>query len=97
MLCGLPRCPVMSRFQARLRAIPLSDQYQGSAPSVFIGSFGYPDVRGGPLLVNDPDNPPDWLARGLAIEDVVGIRAGTIRGDSLPGKFGGQIQEIALS
>lgn len=96
-LCGLLRCPVTSRFHARMKTVPSSDRYQGSAPSVFIGSFGYPDVRGGPLLVNDPDNPPDWLARGLSIDEVVGIRAGTIRGSSLPSRFESPLQEIALS
>ncbi len=96
-LCGLPQCPVMSRFHARLKAAPATDHYEGSSPSVFIGSYGYPDVRGGPLLVNDPDNPPDWLARGLGIDDIVGIRAGTIRGSSRPEQFESPIHEIALS
>ena len=46
-LCGLPRCPIMSRFHAQVAMKP-SSTYQGSSPSVFIGSYGYPDVRGGP-------------------------------------------------
>jgi len=55
-MCGLPRCPVISRFHAQVAVKP-ADTYQGSSPSVFIGSYGYPDVRGGPLLINDTDNP----------------------------------------
>jgi hypothetical protein len=61
------------------------------------GSFGYPDVQGGPLLINDSDNPPDWLARNLGMEDIVGIRARTIRGRSVLHAVTGNLQEIALS
>ncbi|NQS77481.1 MAG: hypothetical protein HQQ74_01970 [Methanoculleus bourgensis] len=95
-LCGLPRCPIMSRFyaQAPMRS---TDHYQGSAPSVFIGSYGYPKVSGGPLMINDADSPPDWIARGLGIEDIVGIRARTIRGTAGPGRLTDNLQEIALS
>ena len=96
-LCGLPRCPVITRFHAQLRSIPASDTYQGTAPSVFVGSFGYPDVRGGPLLVRDPDLPTEWLSRELSLDDIVQLRAGTIRALSQPSRFGDSIQEIALS
>ena len=84
-LCGLARCPIVSRFHAQAEMKPASS-YQGRAPSLFIGSFGYPDVRGGPLMVNDSDNPPDWVRRDLGIEEIVRIRARTIRGaaDSMP-------------
>ncbi len=95
-LCGLPLCPVVSRFHAQAAIRPASS-YQGSSPSVFIGSFSYPDVQGGPLLINDSDNPPDWLARNLGMEDIVGIRARTIRGRSALHAVGGNLQEIALS
>ena len=95
-MCGLPRCPVVSRFHAQAAIRPVST-YQGSSPSVFIGSFGYPEVQGGPLLVNDTDNPPDWLARNLGMEDIVDIRARTIRGRSALHAIAGNLQEIALS
>ena len=42
-MCGLPRCPIVSRFHAQAASLAKpSDSYQGSSPSVFIGSFGYP-------------------------------------------------------
>jgi hypothetical protein len=69
----------------------------GSSPSVFIGSYRYPAVSGGPLMVRDPDHPPDWISRGLGIEEIVGIRAGTIRGTSRITRWQDQIQEIAIS
>ncbi len=95
-LCGLERCPVMSRFYARLQVRP-GDRYQGSAPSVFVGSYGYPNVAAGPLMIDDSDNPPDWVARGLQIDDVVGLRARTIRGAGESKSVAGSIQDIALS
>ena len=95
-MCGLPRCPIVSRFHAQVAAKPESS-YQGISPSIFIGSFGYPDVRGGPLLINDTDNPPEWIRNNLGMEEIVGIRARTIRGNAGLYKIGGNLQEIALS
>ncbi|HQA80139.1 MAG TPA: hypothetical protein PLV96_05030 [Methanoregulaceae archaeon] len=95
-LCGLSRCPVLERFQSLAKARQVTD-YQGTAPSVFIGSAGYPSVSGGPLLVQDTDIPTDWLSKGLGIEDIVRLRADTIRGVSKVAPRLGQIQEIALA
>jgi hypothetical protein len=95
-MCGLPRCPIVSRFHAQAAIRPTSS-YQGSSPSVFIGSYGYPDMRGGPLLINDTDNPPDWIRNNLGMEEIVSIRARTIRGSSGLPRIGASLQEIALS
>ncbi|MDD1682330.1 MAG: hypothetical protein LUO98_00725 [Methanoregula sp.] len=95
-MCGLPRCPIISRFHAQAAVKPASS-YQGSSPSVFIGSYGYPDVRGGPLLINDTDNPPDWIRNNLGMEEIVNLRARTIRGSAGLHRIGGDLQEIALS
>ena len=62
--CGLSRCPVVDRFQAQLHMVPIT-AYSGSAPSVFIGSYGYPDVQIGPLMTDDSDLPTEWIAPGL--------------------------------
>ena len=97
-MCGLPRCPIVSRFHAQAAIKPM-DYYQGSSPSVFIGSSGYPDVQGGPLLINDNDDPLDWLAHNLGIEDIVSIRARTISARSSLHTEAEvrNLQEIALS
>jgi len=95
-MCGLPKCPIMSRFHAQAASKP-SSSYQGSSPSVFIGSYGYPDVRGGPLLINDTDSPPDWIRANLGMDDIVSIRARTIRGNAGLHRIGSGLQEIALS
>ena len=72
----------------------------GASPSVFIGSYGYPKVVGGPLMINDSDNPLDWVQRGLSIDDIVSIRSRTIRGGKEMEVYApaiDKVQEIALS
>jgi len=98
-MCGLPKCPISSRFHALQDTRPVSE-YMGASPSVFIGSYGYPRVVGGPLMINDSDNPLDWIAKGFSIDDIVSVRSRTIRGGKdidvhLPDL--GSVQEIALS
>jgi DNA repair protein NreA len=95
-MCGLPHCPVMKRFQAQVRTVQVKE-FMGSSPSLFIGSYGYPKVTGGPLLINDADNPPSWVASGLGIEDIVDIRARTIRGTSQVAPYLPALQELAVS
>ncbi len=98
-LCGLQNCPVTRRFHALKDVKPVSE-YMGASPSVFVGSYGYPRVIGGPLMINDSDNPLQWVRDGLSIDDIVGIRSQTIRGGKeLDVKVpdAEKIQEIALS
>ncbi|MDO5846955.1 MAG: hypothetical protein Q4Q20_01460 [Methanocorpusculum sp.] len=98
-MCGLPRCPISSRFHALHDTKPVSD-YMGASPSVFVGSYGYPKVVGGPLMINDSDNPLDWIQRGLSIDDIVSIRSRTIRGGKemdIKAPVIDKVQEIALS
>ena len=71
--------------------------YSGSAPSVFIGSFRYPNVQVGPLMTDDLDLPTEWIMRGLTIEDIVQIRAQTLRGITPQSRFISDLQELSLS
>ena len=64
-LCGLPRCPITARFLARVGTKPVSS-YMGAAPSVFVGSYGYPAVQGGPLLLADEDRRSEMGRRARA-------------------------------
>jgi len=93
---GLPHCPVMKRFHTQVRTAP-RQEFMGSSPSLFIGSHGYPRVTGGPLMINDADNPPSWVASGLGIDDIVDIRARTIRGISQVTSYLPALQELAIS
>ena len=98
-LCGLPSCPITRRFHALKDTQPVSE-YMGASPSVFVGSYGYPRVVGGPLMINDSDNPLDWVRQRFSIDDIVSVRSRTIRGGTdLDVKIPniGKVQEIALS
>jgi hypothetical protein len=67
---------------------------------VFVGSCGYPRVVGGPLMINDSDNPIQWVKDGISIDDIVGIRSRTIRGKKwieVKVPDAEKIQEIAIS
>lgn len=51
-------------------------------------------------MINDSDNPLDWVRQGFSIDDIVSVRSRTIRGGSdLDVKIPniGKVQEIALS
>jgi hypothetical protein len=72
----------------------------GLSPSVFVGSHGYPRVIGGPLMINDSDNPLQWVRDRFSIDDIVSIRSRTIRGKrelDVKVPYAEKIQEITLS
>lgn len=86
----------MQRFYALTDEKPQSE-YMGPSPSIFIGSSGYPRVVGGPLLLRESDTPTDWIARGLGMDEIVGIRSKTIRGSQPVKNVLQKAQEVALS
>lgn len=97
--CGRIPCPVKARFKAQMD-VRTSSSYMGEAPSVFIGSSGYPKVLSGPLMINSPDDPEEWVSRNLTMDDIVATRSQTIRGiEKTPfiSSFNEKLQEIALS
>ena len=99
-MCGLPHCPITSRFHALQNTKPVSE-YMGESPSVFVGTYGYPRVVGGPLMIHDSDNPLDWIQKGMSIDDIVSVRSRTIRGgkemEVVKVSDADKVQEIALS
>ena len=89
MLCGLTYCPIILRSKALIplrKAIPkLKNNYYGpSPPSVFVGRFGYPKVRLGPMatlgsdIVDIVDEPDRWKTN-KSMADIVGFRAKLLR------------------
>src|SRR5271157_152510 len=86
MFCGKSRCPLLVKYYAAVKhkqAIDSTSIY-GSAPGVFVGRYGYPNVSIGPLLppiIGDTaelDTPESWI--GKSIDDIVGMRSTLIRG-----------------
>ncbi len=87
LLCGKPVCPILLRYDAFAKTLPMLEgrELNGSSPpGVFVGRFGYPRVSVGPLLspvAGDTallDSPEDWVGRSVA--EVVGFRTGLVRG-----------------
>lgn len=78
-----------------------------SPPSVFVGSYGYPRVRIGPMVppihgdTSILDTPELWI--GKSIQEIAGFRLSLIRGTStfnaykVNGKFIESLQEVSMS
>jgi DNA repair protein NreA len=89
LLCGKPVCPILVKYRAFERTLPMvqGTRMDGSSPpGVFVGRFGYPKVAIGPLLspihgsTELLDTPEEWVGR--SVEEVVGFRTGLVRGTS---------------
>ncbi len=89
LLCGKPVCPLILRYHAFERTLPMVQGRElsgASPPGVFVGRYGYPKVSFGPLLspehgsIETLDTPEEWVGRSVA--EVVGFRTGLVRGTS---------------
>jgi len=89
LLCGKPICPILLKYDAFQRTLPMvggTDFAGSSPPGVFVGRFGYPSVSLGPLLSPEHgstelyDTPEEWVGRTVA--EVVSFRTGLVRGTS---------------
>jgi DNA repair protein NreA len=87
LLCGKPVCPILLKYRAFERTLPMvgGNELDGtSPPAVFVGRYGYPSVAVGPLLSPEHgstelmDTPEDWVGRSVA--EVIGFRTGLVRG-----------------
>ncbi|RLF92240.1 hypothetical protein DRN82_00230 [Thermococci archaeon] len=111
LLCGRPVCPILERFRAVREVTPLinrEDIFGSSPPSIFVGEYGYPKVRLGPLVppiegeTSHLDNPNSW--ENVTIGDVLKYRSllvmGQVKADvdvRKSGRLIESIQELALS
>ena len=87
LLCGKPVCPIVLKYQAFARTLPMIDgrELDGSSPpGLFIGRFGYPKVAIGPLVSPEHgdtllyDTPEEWVGRSVG--EVIGFRTSLVRG-----------------
>jgi hypothetical protein len=110
LLCGKERCPILVKFYAKQKTVPMLDSLKlegSSPPSVFVGRFGYPKVYIGPMVppvIGDTsimDSPEQWS--GLSIDEIVNFRFQLVRGKYLTdvhnfeGRIIEQTQEIAMA
>ncbi len=87
LLCGKPVCPILLKYRAFERTLPMVDGVElagSSPPGLFVGRFGYPKVSVGPLLSPEHgstellDTPEEWVGR--SVSDVIGFRTSLVRG-----------------
>jgi hypothetical protein len=94
----------------QMRSVEVGKEMEGSSPpSVFIGSWNYPDVFAGPMITPHHgdtmimDMPESWIAGNLTQEEIIGYRLNLIRGKSmvnamdLSSRYVEKLQEISLS
>jgi hypothetical protein len=115
-MCGINPCPLLSKVRARLPTYEIStfDEMIGpSPPSVFVGRYGYPDVRVGPsaawILEEEEFNdhitgdPADLFGRSLeevAVRHsnlITGSKRAKITSPLNPNKILETTQEIAMA
>ena len=94
----------------KLKSAEIGKELEGSSPpSVFIGSWNYPNVYIGPMMSPDTGNtaildmPEEWIPSGLNTKQVTELRLQLVRGKEIAGikdfdnKLVQQMQEIALA
>ena len=94
----------------QMRSVEVGKEMEGSSPpSVFIGSWTYPDVYAGPMIAPQHgdttimDMPESWITENRTQEEIIGYRLNLIRGKSmvntadLGSRFVEKLQEISLS
>jgi hypothetical protein len=93
-----------------MKSVAMGKEIEGSTPpSVFIGSWNYPDVFAGPMVVPEHgdtmvmDMPEAWIPGNHTQEEIIGYRMNLIRGKQqvhaadLDNRFIEKLQEISLS
>jgi hypothetical protein len=94
----------------QMKSVEVGKEMAGSTPpSVFIGSYNYPDVYAGPMIApvhgdtGIMDRPEDWIAGNHPQEEIIGYRMNLVRGKRLnnafdiENRFVEKLQEIVLS
>ncbi|HET6580838.1 MAG TPA: hypothetical protein VFG36_03055 [Methanoregula sp.] len=93
-----------------MKSVEVGKELEGSSPpSVFIGSWNYPDVYAGPMIAplhGDTaimDMPESWIPGNKTQEEIIQYRLSLVRGkhrvnaSDLDNRFVGKLQEISLS
>ncbi|MDE0707161.1 MAG: hypothetical protein OSB22_05210, partial [Candidatus Poseidoniales archaeon] len=115
-MCGISPCPLLADIRGRLPVVQsgsVSELVGPSPPSLFVGRYGYPDVRAGPSAAWIPEDsddvplasgdPADLFGRPL--EEVAARHANLITGGNVmpvgstasPGAMLETTQEIAMA
>jgi hypothetical protein len=103
-LCGRLVCPILRRLEEVQKLPKIKDRIEGmSPPEVFVGKYGYPLVRAGPMVPASVTETTPTL--GMNIREIIAIRSSLVRSESKmtvkeaesPGKLLEACQQIAMS
>lgn len=96
--------------QMKMKSINVGEEIDGSTPpSVFIGSWNYPKVYAGPMMVpqqhdtNIMDSPEKWIPNSINQKEIIGYRLSLVRGKQtvdikdLDNRFVEQLRDISLA
>ena len=91
-MCGIAPCPLLSEIKHRLpqrEETALSDMAGPSPPSLFVGRYGYPNVRAGPSVSWIQDSEVEKISSGdpselfgKPLEEVAARHANLVTGSS---------------
>ncbi|ASJ10107.1 hypothetical protein A3L12_01750 [Thermococcus sp. P6] len=111
LLCGRPTCPILERFRVARTVeekINRREIFGSSPPGVFVGEYGYPKVRIGPLVppvegnTSHLDSPLKW--ENKTIKDILYYRSLLVMGEMKAdvdlrrsGRILSEVQELAMS
>lgn len=85
--CGRQSCPIYAKTASltKMQSKPVSKDFEGSAPAVFVGRVGYPELNVGiltpPQIEEDAweyDAPRHWGSNDYAIPQLIDLRSGLI-------------------
>ena len=103
-LCGRPVCPILNRLEQISKLPDIKDRIEGmSPPEVFVGRYGYPLVRAGPVVPADNAHAMPTLEMGIG--EIIASRTSMVRSETkiemkeaeAPGKLLEACQQIAMS
>jgi len=94
----------------QMKSVEVGKEMTGSSPpSVFIGSWNYPDIFAGPMIApvhgdtGIMDRPEEWICGNLSQEEIIGYRMNLVRGKHMTNacdvgsRFVEKLQEIVLA
>ncbi|WP_321504925.1 Nre family DNA repair protein [uncultured Methanoregula sp.] len=100
----------LTALTMQMPSVAVGKELEGSSPpSVFIGSWNYPDVYAGPMVAplhgdtSVMDRPESWIPESRTQEEIIGYRLNLIRGKhrvhahDACNRFIEKLQEITLS
>ena len=114
LLCGRETCPLLAalRKKTKFAELTTTTEFFGPSTSIFVGRKGYPVVNVGPMTIIEDsasdlgpgglEEPREWFARGLGMDEIVELRSATLRskrGEAIKSRsrFVSDMVEIALA